>query len=477
MLSLYWCTRLLGIKVSIKRWLLFTLFIITLTTPFSLFTASFWLSVYAVIIIFITLWRFKSVLSSGSKIWIFIKGLVVIQLSLTLMLLPISAIFFQKISLVALFANIIAVPWMSFIVIPLCLLSVLLMPISLALSQAVILICVESIELLWHYLSYLSNIPWAIITLSSFHVQLIVLLGVLSVFLIFFQATIKISYKTISVILICSTFLLLVLKINEKSNNSLNNWQLIVFDVGQGLSILVKRDNNAILYDTGAAYKSGFNMVDAVVLPYLQYAGISRLDKVIISHSDNDHAGGLVTLQQSIEIKELIYNLDKESDNQKINSRCIQGREFYWQNLKFEFLWPDTHVGEDNDDSCVVLISDKNNKVLLTGDISKKVERKLIHQYPQLQADVLVVPHHGSKTSSSNIFITHVNPQLAIVSAGYLNRWRMPVADVVKRYHSNNIKMLNSANAGQIVLDFTDNYITQYTYHEDLWPFWFANSL
>lgn len=477
MLSLYWCTRFLGIKVSIKRWLLFTLFIITLTTPFSLFTASFWLSVYAVIIIFMTLWRFKSSLSSGNKLWVFIKGLVVIQLSLTLMLLPISAIFFQQISLVALFANIIAVPWMSFIVIPLCLLSVLLMPISSTLSQVVIALCVESIELLWHYLSYLANIPWAIITLSSFQVQLTVLLGVLSVFFIFFQAKVNVNYKIISVTFICSTLLLLVLKMVEKPNDRLNDWQLIVFDVGQGLSILVKRDNNAILYDTGAAYKSGFNMVDAVVLPYLQYAGISRLDKVIISHSDNDHAGGLATLQQSIEIKELIYNLDQESNSQKVSGRCLQGNSFNWQTITFEFLWPETLVGENNDDSCVVLISDENNKVLLTGDISKKVERTLIHQYPQLQVDVLVVPHHGSKTSSSDAFITHVSPQLAIVSAGYLNRWRMPVAEVVKRYQLNNIKMLNSATSGQIVLDLSEKGITQYTYHEDLWPFWFANSL
>ena len=106
------------------------------------------------------------------------------------------------------------------------------------------------------------------------------------------------------------------------------DWQLIVFDVGQGLSILVKRDNKAILYDTGAAYKSGFNMVDAVVLPYLQYAGISRLDKVIISHSDNDHAGGLDTLQQSIEIKELIYNLDQESNNKKLLVVVYKGIHF-----------------------------------------------------------------------------------------------------------------------------------------------------
>ena len=133
-------------------------------------------------------------------------------------------------------------------------------------------------------------------------------------------------------------------------------------------------------------------------------------------------------------------------------------------------------MSQENDDSCVLLLSDKNNKVLLTGDISKKVERKLVQQYPQLQVDVLVVPHHGSKTSSSEGFITHLSPNIAIVSAGYLNRWQMPVADVVKRYKTNQIKLLNSADSGQIILGISEKGISEYTYSEDLWPFWFASS-
>ena len=115
MLMLYWLTRILAIKISIWRWLLITLFIITVSTPFSLFSASFWLSVYAVTIIFLTLWRFKPYLSRGNKFWRFIKGLVVIQLSLTILLLPITALFFGQVSVVAIMANMIAVPWMSFV--------------------------------------------------------------------------------------------------------------------------------------------------------------------------------------------------------------------------------------------------------------------------------------------------------------------------------------------------------------------------
>ena len=473
MLSFYWGMRLLAIKISIGRWLLLTLFVITLSTPFSLFTASFWLSFYAVTVIFLTLWRFKYYLSKGHETWRFIKGLIVIQFSLTLMLLPISAVFFQQISVVALFANMIAVPWMSFISIPLCLLSVLLMFISETLSQFFIMLSLETIQVIWHYLTFLSTLSWAVIPLSNLSVKFFMLIGGAAFLILFIQPNFTLNVKFAMSVVGCSTIMLLVLILGTQMDKKPSNWQLVVFDVGQGLSILIKRGNSAVLYDTGAAYESGFNMVEAVVLPYLQHTGIKQLDKVFISHSDNDHAGGLVKLQQSIEIKELIYNVEKVNPD----STCLKGDKHYWQGLTFEVLWPEKPVAKENDDSCVLLISDHHHKILLTGDISRKIEYKLIKQYPQLKTDVLIVAHHGSKTSSSERFITHVKPELAIVSAGYLNRWHMPVVDVVNRYKTNKIELLNSAESGQISLDFSEKGITKHTYYDHLWPFWFAKSL
>ena len=481
MLIIYWCTRLLAIKLSIKRWLLLTLFVITLTTPFSLFTASFWLSVYAVTIIFLTLWRFKSRLKFGHPLWRFIKGLLYIQLSLTVLLLPISAVFFQKISVVALFANIIAVPWMSFLTIPLCLMSVLVMPVSETLSQFFIMLCLESVQVLWYYLTYLSTKPWAVIALSSLNVHLLVIGGLLSILFLFFQPKFifklipKFEYiqknKMMSAILCCFVIFSIVLALGKNSNKKSRNWQLVVFDVGQGLSVLIQRDHKAILYDTGASYDSGFNMIDSVVLPYLQHSGVQQLDKVVISHSDNDHAGGLDVLEQSIVIKELIYNA-----NSKKKYRCLQDESFHWQGLTFQMLWPDKVVYKENDDSCVLLITDGKHKVLLTGDISKKVEGQLIQQYPQMQADVLIVPHHGSKTSSSDAFVSQVSPTFAIVSAGFLNRWHMPVSEVTNRYQDKDIQLLNSAESGQIIINFSEKGMVKQTYHENLWPFWFAKT-
>ncbi|MFT7008445.1 MAG: competence protein ComEC [Colwellia sp.] len=489
MLSIYWLSRVLSLHISIKRWLLLTLFLLTLMTPFSLFTASFWLSVYAVTIIFLTLWRFKNVLNGGNTVWRFIKGLLVIQLSLTLMLLPISAVFFQQVSLVALLANLLAVPWMSFFSIPLCLLSVLVMPLSESLSQFLMVCCLDSLQVLWHYLTYLSQQTWAVVKLSSVDIKLLVLLGLISVFYLFFKLPAtnsdfiheqknnqKRQVKRIFLAISFSALLFFVLNTESFNINTVENandtpWQLIVFDVGQGLSLLIQRDSKTILYDTGAAYPSGFNMANAVILPYLQHIGVAQLDKMIISHSDNDHAGGLAEIQESIVVNELIYNGKKTPKN----AVCLQGKSFIWQSLHFKMLWPKDIVSKENDDSCVLLISDGKRSVLLTGDISKKVEAALLQQYPKLSADILIVPHHGSKTSSSDLFITTLKPSVAVVSAGYLNRWHMPVTEVVQRYQQHHIKLLTTAKSGQIIFTMSEQDITQRSYYRDLWPFWFAH--
>ena len=296
----------------------------------------------------------------------------------------------------------------------------------------------------------------------------------------------KKQVKKFFVAVSCSVFLLFVLNTNSLNSNVINAvstntnvsekaddtpWQLVVFDVGQGLSLLIQRDSKAILYDTGAAYPSGFNMANAVILPYLQYSGLAQLDKLIISHSDNDHAGGLTEIKESIVINELFYN-DKQPSK---NTVCLQGKSFLWQNLDFKMLWPKNIVSEENNDSCVLLISDGSRSVLFTGDISKKVEAAILQQYPKLRADILIVPHHGSKTSSSDLFITALKPSFAVVSAGYLNRWHMPVTEVVQRYQQHNVELLTTAKSGQIIFTMSEQGIRKRSYYRDLWPFWFAH--
>jgi competence protein ComEC len=523
MLNLYWLSRVVGIKFSAKRLLLTTLFVLLIISPFSLLTASFWLSFYAVSIIFITLWRFRAWLYKGCSAWRFVKGLLIIQISLTLMLMPITALFFQQISLVSIFANIIAVPWMSVVSIPTALLSVLLMPLSESLAQWFMMISLQSLTWLWYYLNMLSHQYYAIISLSFTQQMLVLVIGIGAFVVFYLSGGIRLkNVKQCGFVLLSLIFVMSLSSksvqemnfrdtffgpiVNSKSDNNIEEkikgdftpWKISFFDVGQGLSVLIKRNQHAILYDTGAAYPSGFVLSEAVILPFLQYTGIERLDKVILSHSDNDHAGGINSLIDNVKINEIISNDKNIIKVNRVNSAttaitvskipittCNANESFAWQGLTFTILWPlaienpeatPNRNKQKNDDSCVILISDQQGrKLLLTGDISSKVERKLLEIYPHLGTDILQVPHHGSKTSSSQPFLSQVSPEIAIVSAGYINRWYMPVAVVKQRYHDSSINLLNSAELGQIIITLDENGISSQSYVEDLRPFWFSH--
>lgn len=490
MIFLYWAARGLGIKLSSTRLILLTVFFIIVFTPFSLFSNSFWLSLYAVSIIFLLLWRFSANFSKqhiGKKQWInkgkqWLISLFYLQIGLIFLMIPITVQFNHQLTLMALPANLIAVPWMSFTAIPLSLLAVVFAPISDELSTFFIEASLVSLTLLWQYLIWLSEFTLANINVS-FSDWLYLL--VFSLFIILF-IFIGLSKLTVGLLAISCTVLATINFINDNEKASSNRaWQVSVMDVGQGLSVIIEAknretkqsDNNVLVYDTGATFPSGFSMAETVITPYLISQGYHTIDKLIVSHDDNDHAGGLSLLTENFSVAQVIFNDNKEY------SPCLASNKMNWQGLTIEFLWPNLPVAKHNDDSCVLKISDGERSVLLTGDISKKIEYQLIHQYDSssvgehsmLQADILVVPHHGSKTSSSIQFIQHVSPQYAVFSAGYLNRWKMPVDSIVERFRQQGISTLNTAENGMVQFVITPEGIKVKTYRQDIWPFWFAN--
>jgi len=489
MLNLYWLARLLAINIALKRWLLLVVFFVLITSPMSILSASFWLSFYAVLVIFLLLWRGNEFLSSKTtvehsstwrkkivvKIAAFIKGLFILQLGLSIFLLPVTVLFYQKISLVAFAANIIAVPWMSFTAIPLSLLGMLVMPFSHHLAVMVFDLCLQALQTLWLWLNFLAQQSWALQSLS-FSQSLIIAVVVFLLALVFFlDLSRRYYFYAIPIVL---ALLLNVLLVDD------TKWQVNVLDVGHGLAVVIEKNHHAIVYDTGAQYPSGFNISDAVTLPFLQQRGINVIDMVFISHDDNDHLGGLDKLAEQIPIKKLIYN--KSFNHRNVVAKtisqqaCLQGQTIVWQALTIEQLWPRTKLVEHNDDSCVIRISDGLHSVLLTGDISKKVEKKLVQQSlvsnnDMIKSNVLIVPHHGSKSSSSMQFLQTVQPQYAIFSSGYLNRWKMPVNSVLLTYRKLGIKTYTTADDGMITVKMSANKLTFSRYRADLFPYWFAN--
>jgi competence protein ComEC len=205
-----------------------------------------------------------------------------------------------------------------------------------------------------------------------------------------------------------------------------------------------------------------------------------------LSHADNDHAGGLSFIDKQVALNKVSVDQIKYNQSSKITKEysfaktgsCKQGDDFIWQGLTFSVLWPVTIQENENDNSCVINISDGKYNVLLTGDISRKVE-KLLTANPEiakkLKADVIIAPHHGSKTSSSSRFIKAVSPDAVIFSAGFLNRWHMPNKAVLKRYEEFNVTPYSTADQGMIQIKIEEQGLEIQSYREHIKPYWFAN--
>ncbi|MGB2741886.1 MAG: DNA internalization-related competence protein ComEC/Rec2 [Cognaticolwellia sp.] len=522
MLLLFWSLKLMNINVNLLRWLLIAVVIILMIWPLSLLSASFWLSISALVIIFSTFTRFtmigteintdenKPPLSLNekppvkiknstwwdfsafkSKILLWVKTLVIMQLALTMAMLPIAASLNYQLPLAAFFANVVAVPVMSVTVIPLSLLAVISLPFSTWLAQFFSEIALLSLSFVWQWLTYLAEANWAVVAISYQQIQVLLLFFILIAFALFFRFS-KVRFMAVL------GLLLTAMTVEHFSVQQTKDWQLSVLDVGHGLAIVIEKNRHVFIYDTGASYPSGFNMADAALIPYLKHQGYQSIDGVIISHNDNDHAGGLPHLRSKINIKRIIAN--EETLNP--DGHCISGQRFTWQGLTFDMLSPMQINGDKNDDSCVVTISDGFNRVLLPGDISRKQERRLLNvvgMKDKLASDLLIAPHHGSKSSSSPQFLKAVAPLYVVFSTGYLNRWKMPSEEILARYSAFELSTFNTAELGMITFKFSqtirdevaapngettsknnsvnniEGTIEVINYRGDTRPYWFVN--
>ena len=496
MLFLFWLLKISAINVSLIRWLLLSILVILLFWPLSLLSASFWMSISALSIIFASSSRFlnqnkisdnKNNSSQADDIanhedetptttrWLLIKqrfyswgkALIVIQLALTVCMLPIAASLNYQLPLMAFFANIIAVPLMSVTTIPLTLFAVISLPLSELLSQFFLSLAYFSLELVWLWLSYISELKWAQLTVSNAQLEALYLIVIAIFSLLYFRVS-----KLHSIFV--AGFVALILSIDFMIRNNDETWQLSVFDVGHGLAVVIEKNNRVFIYDTGASYPSGFNMAEAAILPYLKYRGFDNIDIVMLSHNDNDHAGGLKALREQFVINEVIAN----DSTLMPDVHCIAGHTFSWQGLAFEVLSPVQVKGDKNDDSCVVTISDGFHRVLLPGDISTKQEKRLLNNDAvknKLASDILIAPHHGSKSSSNQHFLAAVAPKYAVFSAGYLNRWQMPSEQIQRRYQKQNIATYSTAEHGMVSFMLTSSGIEPLSYRQDLEPYWFVN--
>ena len=418
-------------QVSLGRWFLLALSALLSLHPLAGLLAGFWLSFGAVALLV------AYFAPRPARRW---RGqLLAVQLLLLVGISPILAASSGELSVVAPLANLIAVPLVSLLVVPLALLGALLSTVVAAIGSEVLSWVDALIRLLFVILESAARLARPI------HVSL----GGVNRFGSLINAGLALGVVAV----LClpqprlSRMLLLgalgVALFSTSSRPERGNFQLRMFDVGQGLSIHVRTANHDLLYDAGARYPSGFDLGKAVVIPALRGTGTERLDGFIISHSDNDHRGGAASVIAALAPR---WTVASESGD----ARCVRGQRWQWDGVRMEIVHPtQLETGDGNDQSCVLLISSSTVQALLPGDIERRGEASLIVRTVG-PIDLLAAPHHGSRTSSSRPFLKHLGTRLVLVSSGYRNPFGHPHPEVLSRYARYGIRWLSTAQGGAL---------------------------
>lgn len=426
--------------------------VVLLLFPLNALSASFWLSFSAVaclILIFeLSHHRFKVEKSILPKIifWCYV------QLALFILLQPVTYSVFSELSLFSPIANVIAIPVVAFVIVPIGLVSVLLLlfnmlwPIEIVAILAQMLLEGASMVLLvvWWFLKQLSQFEFASVSLVSIPL----------VFYVFWLAMISCLLLPRRYLKIIALSGLVIMFLWRPDKLEQGEFRVTQFDVGQGLSIFVETRNHSMLYDVGAAFASGFNYAKVVLLPYLIQTGYQRLDMLVLSHRHNDHSGGRAVIENAVLIDQKITGAPVQFAHY---DACVRGQSWSWDGVTFRVIWPtklylEEHPEGGNNNSCVIKVSSEYGSALLTADIEMSAELALLEMgRHDLESQILQVPHQGSRTSSSWSFLDAVNAKYGFISSGYLNRFSHPHQKVVQRLKNNDIEVMNTATHGGIV--------------------------
>jgi len=438
--------------------LLIALVLVLLYDPLAAYDIGFWLSFGAVAMLIFCFSGRISITKKSTVQQIYVNQFVLFIKSQWVMfiglLIPL-AVLVHTSSLLAPPANFIAIPVITFFVVP-CLMLAALCHFTFSSLEGFFLHCAEfGMSLVHEWLNYLLTLgagqlnplininPWAIF------------LAVLGVILILMPRTLGNKW------LGCVGLIFALLNPLKK----LPDLQILVFDVGQGTAVLIRTPNHQLLYDTGPQYTENFDAGSGIIVPYLQSQGLRQLDTLVVSHNDKDHSGGLDGVLAAIAVNRLLLgepdklsadksNLNGDLLNKSIVGNCHKQAPWQWDGVNFRFItWPIVASAKANNHSCVLLVEFNGQQILLAGDIEKDVERLLVEREELLSLDILLAPHHGSKTSSMAGFVAQVNPRRVIYSTGFHNQHGHPHIDVQTRYAQIGAVPHNTAYAG--ALEFT----------------------
>ena len=443
MLLTFYVLRMTGRRWPWGHTWLLACVVVVAVDPWALMQAGFWLSFVAVAILFATdPGRLSPSLGSASEasrsapLARRFLAMVREQWLMTLALAPLSLLLFGQVSLVGLVANLVAIPWVTLVVTPLGMLGVFLSPLwSLA---------AWALQVLSAVLAWFAQAPFADLHLARAPLWAGVA-GMMGAALCVMRLPPALRLAGVP--------LLLPVLFWQVPRPPMGEFELLAADIGQGNAVIVQTAGHALLYDAGPRFSADNDAGHRVIVPLLRALDL-RLNTVVISHRDTDHVGGAATVLAQQPQAELITSMQAASSMQApdLVRRCEAGQHWQWDGVDFEVLHPSGQDYEEdlkpNPMSCVLRISNGQRAALLVGDLEKPQEARLVAQGAPLRADVLLVPHHGSKTSSSDAFLEAVQPRFGLVQAAYRNRYGHPAASVMQRYQAHGVHVLDTPHCG-----------------------------
>lgn len=420
------------------------LFGVLLIEPLAVLSVGFWLSFVAVSALLYAMTNRLGL--PGSRIVRTVLGWGRVQWAASLGLLPLMLFLFQSQPLVAPLANLLAVPWMSFIVVPLTLVGVGVSALSRELSSIVLDLALRVFEPLWAVLEWLASQQW------EHHVY-----GQISWWMVLSAVTgtlILLAPRGFPGRWVGCLWLLPALFPGSQGALVHGAFGLTVLDVGQGLSVVVRTRSHVLVYDAGPRFGASFDAGRSVVVPFLRSQGVGFVDAMVLSHGDSDHSGGAASVLERLSVGELYQG---GAQRWPTGTSCRAGQGWRWDGVSFEFMHPPPGsrlVG--NDASCVLRVVGPGGSALLPGDIEQPGEDALLREaMARLHCDILVAPHHGSATSSSSGFLAAAQPRFLVFSTGYLNRFGFPHAGVLERARHSGAELYFTPRDGAIRFEVT----------------------
>jgi competence protein ComEC len=416
--------------------------VVTALDPWALLQPGFWLSFAAVGLLMVSapVPRRAPPAAGLARLGAGLRDGLRTQVVATLGLAPLTLVFFQQLSLVGFAANLVAIPLVTLVITPLALLGALWAPLWTLGAWAV--------QQLSFGLGGLAALPGAVWVVPAAPVWAR-LAGLLAALVLLLPWPWQLRVLALP--------LALPLLLPPRALPAPGEFELVALDVGQGTAVLVRTHEHLLVYDAGPQYSRDSDAGQRVLLPLLRARGETHIDTLLLSHRDLDHVGGARAVLAALPVAELRSSLEPDhpltATAQATTRRCEAGQSWAWDGVRFELLRPPTADYErglnSNAMSCVLRVAGRKASALLTGDIEHEQEAALVATHGEaLRSDVLIVPHHGSKTSSTAAFLDAVQPRLAVFQAGYRNRFGHPAPEVLARYHERGIAVLASPACG-----------------------------